>query len=432
MAENEVSPSPVYVDSLEMENVKKVKAVKIVCTGRALTVIGGKNEQGKTTCLDGIAFALGGEKFRPTNLKRDESLANPEIKVTLSNGLIVERKGKNAALKVTDPTGEKHGQALLKEFIPEFALDLPSFLNAKPAGKASILLQIIGVEDELRSLEGEEQKTYNERHAFGQIADQKKKYADELPTYPDAPEEIVTARELIEKQQAILLKNAENHKMREKEEKLAKEQAEIGDEIDELEKALADAKERLRQTVDNYAITKRTAEQLQDESTAEIEASLDEIDATNVQVRANMDKENANQEAEEHSLRYDEMTEKLAEIRTRKKALLDGANLPLPDLSVENGELTYKGKAWDCMAGSEQYRVATAIVKCLNPKCGFVLIDHLEALDLQTLHEFGAYLQQEGLQAITTRVSEGDECSIIIEDGFSVVDGQKTLMHGEF
>ena len=41
-------------------------------------------------------------------------------------------------------------------------------------------------------------------------------------------------------------------------------------------------------------------------------------------------------------------------------------------------------------------------------------------MDLQTLREFGAWLEQEGLQAIATRVSTGDECSIVISDGYVV------------
>ena len=70
------------------------------------------------------------------------------------------------------------------------------------------------------------------------------------------------------------------------------------------------------------------------------------------------------------------------------------------------------------MSGSEQLRVATAIVRKLNPDCGFVLIDKLEQMDIETMNDFGAWLEQEGLQAIATSVSTGDECSIIIEDGY--------------
>ena len=72
------------------------------------------------------------------------------------------------------------------------------------------------------------------------------------------------------------------------------------------------------------------------------------------------------------------------------------------------------------MSGSQQLQVATAIVRKLKPECGFVLIDKLEQMDQQTLLEFGRWLEQEGLQAIATRVSTGDECSILIEDGYGV------------
>ena len=70
------------------------------------------------------------------------------------------------------------------------------------------------------------------------------------------------------------------------------------------------------------------------------------------------------------------------------------------------------------MSGAEQLKVSTAIVRKLNPDCGFVLLDKLEQMDIDTLNEFGAWLESEGLQAIATRVSTGDECSVIIEDGY--------------
>ena len=47
-------------------------------------------------------------------------------------------------------------------------------------------------------------------------------------------------------------------------------------------------------------------------------------------------------------------------------------------------------------------------------------MDKLEQMDLKTLQEFGTWLEQEGLQAIATRVSTGDECSIVIQDGYVV------------
>ena len=52
-------------------------------------------------------------------------------------------------------------------------------------------------------------------------------------------------------------------------------------------------------------------------------------------------------------------------------------------------------------------------------------MDKLEQMDGDTLKEFGAWLEAEGLQVIATRVSTGDECTVIIEDGY-VKGSEKT------
>ena len=204
----------VKINSLEFENVKRVKAVRIEPTANGLTVIGGRNGQGKTSVLDSIAWALGGEKYRPSQAQREGSALPPALHIELSNGLIVERKGKNSALKVTDPKGQKGGQQLLNEFVEQFALDLPRFMSANNADKAKILLRIIGIEAKLAELDSEEQKLYNERHSIGVIADRKKKYADEMISYDGVPEEPVSVSELIAQQQEILARNGENQRKR--------------------------------------------------------------------------------------------------------------------------------------------------------------------------------------------------------------------------
>lgn len=111
--------------------------------------------------------------------------------------------------------------------------------------------------------------------------------------------------------------------------------------------------------------------------------------------------------------------------------LLKNADLPLPGLSVEDGELVYNGQKWDNMSGSDQMKVSTAIVRKLNPDCGFILLDKLEQMDLETMKEFNTWLEKEGLQAIATRVSTGDECSIIISDGYVEGDGTVSAKEAE-
>ena len=148
-----MSMCAVKIAALEAENVKRIRAVSLEPSPTGLTVIGGNNNQGKTSILDTIAWALGGDRYRPSNPARDGSTIPPRIKITLSNGLIVERAGKNSALKVTDPNGQKRGQQLLNSFVEELALNLPKFMEQSSKDKANTLLQVIGVGDQLHALE---------------------------------------------------------------------------------------------------------------------------------------------------------------------------------------------------------------------------------------------------------------------------------------
>lgn len=409
----------IKINTLQIENIKRVKAVALNPAENGLTVIGGKNGQGKTSVLDAIAWALGGDRYRPSNPERVGSTLPPHIKLTLSNGLIVERSGKNSALKVVDTTGKRSGQQLLNEFVEQLAIDLPRFLQASNREKADTLLQVIGVGDRIHELEAKERDVYNRRRMIGQDADRKRKYADELPFYPAAPKELVSALDLIRQQQDILARNGENQRKRMRANQIEHEYGKAAAHVSLLKSQLTAAQKQLTQLEADLEIAQKDALDLQDESTEEVERSLREIEQINIQVRANCDREKAEQDAACYAQQYQELTAELEDIRHDKYALLNSAELPLPGLSVEDSELTYNGKKWDCMSGADQLIAATAVVRAVNPKCGFVLLDKLEQLDADTLLNFGSWLEEQGLQAIATRVSTGPECSIIIEDGFA-------------
>ncbi len=415
----------IKINKLEIENVKRVKAVKIEPTSSGLTILGGKNRQGKTSVLDAIAWGLGGNKYRPSQAEREGSTIPPFLRLVLNNGLIVERKGKNSDLKVIDPNGQKGGQQLLDSFVEELAINLPKFMNASSKEKAAILLRIIGVGQQLHELEVKEQEVYNRRHTIGQIADQKLKFAKEQPYFPDAPKEPVSASELIRQQQAILAVNGENQRKRQRVREIQSAFDQQGREVNRLTAMLNEAQAKYAQLQEDLGIAQTDALDLLDESTQELEANIQQIDRINRKVRANLDKDKAETDAGEYRIQYDQLTVEINTIRQQKTDLLANAPLPLPGLTVENGELLYNRKQWDSMSGADQLIVSASIVRKLKPECGFVLLDKLEQMDMDTLQEFGAWLEQEGLQAIATRVSTGEECSIIIEDGY--VAGQEDI-----
>ena len=288
---------------------------------------------------------------------------------------------------------------------------MPKFIEANNSEKAKTLLQIIGVGEQLAVLEQQENEKYNQRTTIGQIADQKKKFAAEQVYYP-APKDLVSVSELITQQQTILAKNGENARLRSQRDQLAQLKDNLDSEIDRLIAERADIEAKLE-------IAEKSTLDLHDESTEQLEQNIAQVEQINLKVRANLDKDKANEDAQNYKDQYDGLTSEIEDIRLEKTKLLDNADLPLPGLSVAEGELLYNGQKWDNMSGAEQLKVSTAIVRKLNTECGFILVDKLEQFDLETLNEFGQWAETEQLQIIATRVSTGDECSIIITDGYS-------------
>lgn len=412
----DVDIDKVTIASLELENVKRVRAVSFDPAPAGLTLLGGKNRQGKTSVLDAICYALGGESYRPSDLQNRDGVATARMDITLSNGLRVVRDGKNAALKVTDPAGRKAGQTLLNSFIEELALNLPKFLNSNSKDKAKTLLRILGIEDQLAALEQEERKLTDERLLAGREADRKAKYADELPEYPEAPDEPLSGADMSRKLQAALSVNAENEAKRRQAVAIAHDLNNQQAVCDQLRAELARAEKVMQKLSNDLKAAKEAATDLKDVDTSTLDAELEQIDVINNKVRTNQEKSRAKDEAEQAKAIYTALNNKVADVRKRRDDLLASVELPLPGLSVEAGELIYNGSKWDCMSGMEKIRVATAIVRKLKPSCGFILLDGLEAFDRDELNKLREWLAGEGLQAIGTKVCE-DGADIIIEDG---------------
>lgn len=404
---------------LEISNFKRIKALRLVPSENGLTTIGGRNAQGKTSVLDAIQFGFGGKKYMPTEAKRDGAVGDTLIRIETDNGLIIERKGKNLDLVVTDRDGKRSGQALLDALVSELAIDLPKFHNASSADKADMLLKSLGIGEKLDEFDRKIKAVYDKRTATGQMRDSKLKHAKEMPFYEDAPAEPVSIADLVKEHQEVLARNGikEEHKR-----VYERDQADL--------KSLRERIETMRQDIASLelranAIEKNLADCDNDftlEPTDEIESKIANFEETNRKVRANADRAHVEADADMLSDEYDVQTTELEKLRNERLELLGNAKFPLPELSVDKDAkgrpcLMYRGKPWDCMSGSQQLIVDTAIASMINPECRFVNLDKLEQLDLETLREFDAWLVEHDLQCIATRVSTGDECSVIIVDG---------------
>ena len=155
---------------------------------------------------------MGGEKFKPGKPLKDGEKRGV-VAVELSNGITAKRifTPGGSRLEISGG-GEKSGQALLNDFISVFALDLTRFLNASDKEKATILLEIIGIE--LQPYEEREKKLYAERENVGRLEKKARGHAESLPFHEESGTVIVTAEKLMTELQRIVTVNGANRKVR--------------------------------------------------------------------------------------------------------------------------------------------------------------------------------------------------------------------------
>ena len=470
------------IKHLTIQNVKAVNCVDTDIPLSGVTTFGGRNNQGKTTIITGTQYGLGGETYRPTNYRKDDAQGETFIDILLSDGIRVTRIGDTADLKVVDETGKAQGQTLLNKYISKMALDFPRFINGTDRERRDILLNAMNLKEQVDAIEDVIDSEYEERTMIGRIADQKEKAVREMPFYEGVPAKelsptdilkrinevnmrnakIQAAKEELDKSQAALVKYIEIG------DKLESDRSRLATELDEFTKRIeADKESRLasieaqikqlmkeKEEVGQKAESRKTeyeiawknrrdsieqqkaqndkliedltdkitAAEEQDfslEDTSVFKQELDALTETNRKVRANLDREKANEDAIAQRRKYEDKTAIIEEKRRELDALLVGADLPYPGLTVENRVIHLNGKAWDCMSESMKIRVGCAIVSRINPSCKFMLVDKLEQLDSESLAELDQFAKDHDIQIIGTRVTtDPNDCSIIIKNGW--------------
>ena len=424
------SVSKAKITGLKLENVKRIKLVEIQPAENGLTIIGGNNGEGKTSVLDGIAYALGGESFRPSALTNGDG--NAYIRVDIGD-YTVERKGKNAELRITDRNGMKGGQKMLNEIVGKFALDLSKFMNANDQEKTKLLLKMFPeLETMLDEYKRESEQLRGKRTEINRDIVRMQAQYDMMPCHSDVPEAEIQVSDLIEQL------NAESQKEKDLEEKRRNAEAISGNlkAMEEQYNSMTDTLESLRSQIKtleaNIQANVTSAKQMLEQKRilaeeienapasrrAEITEQINHASAINDKILQNRNRKSALANLEALRKESETLTSNIDEIESRRKATLQKANLPLPELSItDEGELLYHNQKWDCMSGAERLKVATAICMEAKPECGFVLIDGLEAMDGKTLDEFSRFLAEKNMQGIGTIVGENERATIILEDG---------------
>ncbi len=425
--------------NLKSENVKRLQAVEITPDGN-LVVIGGRNSQGKSSVLDSVLYALAGKREIPERpVRNGQEEAEIEVRLEacpergITDELIVRRvltadgKARLDIRSASDNRPYNSPQALLDSLTGRVGFDPLAFMRLKPAEQAEQLSAIVGVSFE--ELDGERATAYQERHALNKQAAAAMVKAEAMPHYPDAEpvdtsalmEELRRRRE-VSRQADLLQQHAEAMESRLEHDRQARIDAD--DEVTRLNKLLFEAKRAAKEALAAereceglLEKAKREAAEAPRENLAEIEQQITDASRRNAACKDNAARETAIDHAKELQAEAEALTDRIEEIDATKARLMAEAAWPIPGLGFGAHGVTLNNLPFEQASSSEQLAVSVAVGAALNPACRVLLIRDGSLLDVDSLRVVGELAEKYDCQVWIERVSDGEECLVVVEDG---------------
>ncbi|MFP5223139.1 MAG: AAA family ATPase [Acidobacteriota bacterium] len=412
--------------SLETSNVKRLKAVQITPDGRGLVIVGGNNGQGKSSVLDSILYALGGASThcqQPVRFGEDKA----RIVCTLDSGLVIQRTFTatgGTALTVTNGDGEKFTspQKMLDAMVGRLSFDPLEFSRMDAKSQLATLKALVGLD--FAALDAQRKALYDERTLINRDAKAAWAGVEGTPFYEGVPEVETSASELMTELKRRQEVNAGIDVRFKNYGELTAQIKRGVDHIAGLEAQIAQLQKQLdesrtyKASLERQATTEHAALQsIVKEDEASILAQLDDIQALNGKVAANAQRRELSAKAQAMQAKAAKLTAQIENIDAQKNAQLTAAKFPVPGMSFNEDGVLLNGIPFAQASDAEKIRVSVSMGLAMNPQLKVVLIRDGSLLDHNSLAVIASMAAENGAQVWIERVGEGDECSVIIEDG---------------
>ena len=406
---------------LEASNVMRLNAIEIVPKSDTV-IIGGKNEQGKSSVLDSIILALGGRKSKikePLKKGKDKGKVVLELDGT---GLIVTRtftKAGGGVLTVTNKEGAKFQspQAMLDKISGALTFDPLAWVGMDEAKQLKVLKDLTGVtfeeEDKLRAQVYETRTEANRKLKMLQTQmEALPEHGDDVPaaelSVSDLMSELATRRGSNKKYQ-VLSDHIEN---------LDAYIVGRAKEIEKMEAEILIAKKELAKVADERGSAIEMFESLVPADEAEIETQIKSADTINRKVREKIEKATLATRIAKGTQVIHGMTDNLAEIDKAKQDKLSSAKMPIEFLTFDESGVYYKSVPFSQASSAEALRVSVAMGIAMNPELKILLIRDGSLLDEDNLKLISEMAFDSGVQIWIEKVTTDSEaCSVIIHDG---------------
>jgi hypothetical protein len=402
---------------LTAENVKKIKVIDISPDpGDPVIQIVGRNGAGKSSVLDAMWYAIAGEKEIPEKPLR-KGAKSGRVRVDLGD-IVVTRtftEGGGGELVVTNGNGLKYPspQALLDSLKNKLSFDPLAFSRMRSHEQYDTLKKIAGL-DEIDTLERENKEDYDKRREINRELKQKEDQIKLFTWKYDDSDKKVDVSRLATKLKKIIEHNNEVDKMttdrvylQSNKEQIERELKQVCERVSNLERALAKIKK------DQEELAPLPSRQ----DPAPVQKEIREADARNTEFHDRQRHQELEAAATKLKKQSDDLTKTMAKRSADKQTMIEDSNMPVKGLSLNEGQVMFKGIPFDQCSTAEQIRVSLAIAMSGNPKLKVIRIKEGSLLDDKSMGVITTLAAKEGYQVWVERVDACGEVAIHIEDG---------------
>lgn len=433
-------------------NVLRISDIDLTMDGHNLFLVGGKNDQGKTSAIVALLMALCGRSgmdnwpevalrdgetdgWVKVDLSGDEQLPSG-LKLELHlkrrrNGTVVEE------FSLTDGDGRecKEPRTILKRLCEMKGFDPLAFERLGRKEKAALLTKLLGLD--FSEQKREHQKLYKEREEVNRDGKNLKARFEAMPKHADAPEQEVSVAELMQEQQRRQTFNEGNKRERDKlpgceravSDAVASIQT-VEQAIVELERQTALKRDNLTKLADAKAhaesilrAQQETVKVLQDKDVGEVQQQIVNAEAVNKKVRENRQRAETEKELESLRTKSQSLTASMEAIIEAQQKAMQSAKWPVPGLAIDDEGVLFNGLPFEQASKSTRIKTSCKIGMALNPRLRLLVSSEGNDLDRDSLAELDSLLKEGDyqmlLEFVTRSATDEDLCAIVVENGRS-------------
>ncbi|MEY9520299.1 DNA repair exonuclease SbcCD ATPase subunit [Bradyrhizobium japonicum] len=433
---------PLRILSLDVENILRVVAVRVRPDGKVVELTG-RNRQGKSSVIEAIWMALGGEKLIPTDPIHDGAEvgrivldlgddAGTQYRVTRKIVRADNEKGFATSLTIEGGDGQRftNPQKTLNGFIGALSCDPLDFIAMKPREQFDLLKKFVAGID-FDAIARANDDDFETRTDVNRAAKAKRVQADGIRIDPDAPTERQDEGKLVAELAAAGEANAAAERFRsglaakkvraeaadaaaeanrKRIEDLRKEIAALEVVADQADAEAADLRLEIAEAGDGPAVD--TAD-----LTARIHAARDANARFDAAERARADRTRLDSEAALLEKRSDELTKAMADRELAKEKAVAEAKMPVAGISFGDGAILLDGHPLAQASQAQKLNLAIAIAVALQPRLRFITTKNAALLDKDSWAALVELAEKQNLMIIAETVQSDRPTAVVIEDG---------------